>query len=137
MVLRKSGGNHCHVNAVGIPSQAAAGARKVWEDLAAAAGFSLRHLPPAAGEAGRAALQDVVGDGEYFRALLPDGSSLVHPIAHGERHPLSFGRDALASLAGAPERADWKACAVPVAEERARAEAFKERFARFDPLMQG
>ena len=29
MTLRKSGGNHCHVNALPIPAAAAAGARKV------------------------------------------------------------------------------------------------------------
>lgn len=29
MALRKSGGNHCHVNVLPIPAAAAAGARKV------------------------------------------------------------------------------------------------------------
>lgn len=45
-----------------------------------------------------------VGDGEYFVALLPDGSRLVHPIAYGERFPLNFGREVLAELAGVPEK---------------------------------
>jgi hypothetical protein len=45
-----------------------------------------------------------VGEGEYFVALLPDGSRLVHPIAFGERFPLSYGREVLAELAGVPER---------------------------------
>lgn len=45
-----------------------------------------------------------VGDGEYFVALLPDGSRLVHPIAYGERFPLNFGREVFAELAGVPER---------------------------------
>lgn len=45
-----------------------------------------------------------VGEGEYFLALLPDGSRLVHPIAYGERFPLNFGREVLAQLAGVPQR---------------------------------
>lgn len=45
------------------------------------------------GEAGREALRVAVGDGEYFLAILPDGSRLVHAITRGERHPLSFGRE--------------------------------------------
>jgi hypothetical protein len=28
-------------------------------------------------------MRDIVGDGEYFAAILPDGSRLVHPIAYG------------------------------------------------------
>lgn len=50
------------------------------------------------------ALTLAVAEGEYFLTLLPDGSRLVHPIAHGERFPLAFGREVLAELVGAPER---------------------------------
>lgn len=73
-----------------------------------------------------------MGDGEYFQALLPDGSYLVHPIAFGERHPLNYGREVLAELAGVPDRAEWKACAVTVEEERRRSEAFKASFKQYD-----
>lgn len=55
----------------------------MFERKAAQHGFQLTHLPPARGEAARDAVRDVVGDGEYFMALLPDGSRLVHPIARG------------------------------------------------------
>lgn len=134
MALRKSGGNHCHLNAIAVDAAAAQGAGPAFEKAAAAAGFSLTRLPPATGEAAREAVAAVVGDGEYFQALLPDGSRLVHPIAYGERHPLNFGREVLAALAGCPERADWKACAVPVDEERARTERFKAEFKAFDPM---
>ena len=33
-------------------------------------------------------------------------------ILQGERHPLNFGREVTAELAGVPERADWKNCQV-------------------------
>ena len=49
---------------------------------------------PAQGEAGREALRAIVGSGEYFVAMLPDGSRLVQPIPRGVRHPLNFGREA-------------------------------------------
>lgn len=63
------------------------------------------------GEAGRAAVRQVVGSGWYFLALLPDGSRMVLSITGG-KFPVSFGREVLAALAGAPERADWKTCQV-------------------------
>jgi hypothetical protein len=62
-------------------------------------------LPAATGEAARDALRAAVGEGEYFAALLPDGSRLVHPIPFGQRFPLDFGRQALAELAGR-----WRVC---------------------------
>ena len=64
------------------------------------------------GEGAQEALQKAVGDQEFFCALLPGGRRLVHVIERGVRHPLSFGRDMAAALAGAPDRADWKACQV-------------------------
>jgi hypothetical protein len=70
-------------------------------------------------------------------ALLPDGSRLVHPIAYGERHPLNFGREVLAELAGVPERGDWKACASGPGEEARRTAAFKAKFEPYDVMLQG
>lgn len=136
MALRKSGGNHCHFNAIAVSAAAGAGAAEAFTAAAARQGFEMKQLPPATGEAARAALKEAVGEGEYFVALLPDGSRLVHPIAFGERFPLSFGREVLAGLVGAPEKADWKNCAVSPAEETARCEVFKEAFKPFD-IMSG
>ena len=53
-----------------------------------------------------------MGSGEFFQVVLPDGSRLAHAISAGSKHPLSFGRDVAAQLAGVPARADWKACQV-------------------------
>ena len=64
------------------------------------------------GEGAQEALQQAVGDHEFFCALLPNGRRLVQVIERGVRHPLSFGRDVAAALAGAPDRADWKTCQV-------------------------
>jgi hypothetical protein len=58
------------------------------------------HMPTRAG----LLVLPAVGEGEYFLALLPDGSRLVHPIAFGERFPLNYGREVLAELAGVPHR---------------------------------
>ena len=64
------------------------------------------------GEEGRLALRDAVGDGEYFQVIFPDGSRMVHTIRPGQKHHLPFGREAAASVAGVPARADWKSCQV-------------------------
>jgi diadenosine tetraphosphate (Ap4A) HIT family hydrolase len=140
MALRKSGGNHCHINAIAVPAAAAKDAREAFERAAKRRGIEgLTHLGPSTGEAARDALRAVLGGGEgaeYFVALLPDGSRLVHPIPYGERFPLDFGREVLAELAGAPQRADWKACKVGPEEERARVERFKAAFESYD-IMQG
>jgi hypothetical protein len=50
---------------------------------------------------------------------------------------MDLGRQALAELAGVPERADWKACkAAGPEEEAAVTEAFKASFAKYDPMQQ-
>ncbi|KAL4423189.1 hypothetical protein ABPG77_000322 [Micractinium sp. CCAP 211/92] len=133
MKLRKSGGNHCHLNAIAVPAAAAKQARAAFERAAERHGFSFTHLPKVADDAAaREQLRTAVGEGEYFLALLPDGSRLVHPIAYGERFPLNFGREVLAQLAGVPQRADWKACESSKREEEARTERFKAAFQPYD-----
>ena len=37
---------------------------------------------------------------------------LMQVVKGGDRHPLAFGREVLASLGGVPDRADWRACQV-------------------------
>lgn len=132
MTLRKSGGNHCHVNAIAVPAMKVEIIKTAFEDIAQRHGFSLHYLPPTSGEEAKQQLKEVVGEGEYFVGLLPDGSRLVHSIAYGERHPLSYGREVLAHLVKAPERADWKICAVSPNEEIARCDAFKGIFSKYD-----
>lgn len=133
MALRKSGGNHCHINCIGIPTVAASKARETFEKLAVQHGFEFQHLPKAATDDDACQqLHQVVGEGEYFVALLPDGCRLVHQIQYGERHPLTFGREALAQLVGQPERAEWKLCAVSEEKEVARCEGFKTAFSKYD-----
>lgn len=133
--LRARGGNHAQINALAVPAERVAGATAALLAAADAAGVALVRVPgPArAGEPSRGALRDAVGDGEFYVATAPDGSRYAAPVPRGERHPLSFGRDAAAAVAGAPERADWKACQVAPPAEVARAEAFKAAFKAHDP----
>jgi len=51
--LRSKGGNHCHVNVLGVSPEAAGGALKVFEEQAAAAGFDLTHVPAKDGQLDR------------------------------------------------------------------------------------
>ena len=137
MRLKKSGGNHCHINVIAVPTAAGKNAATAFENAAAKHGFGFTRLPPLKGEEAREALAGVVHNGEYFIALLPDGSRLVHPIAYGERHPLNFGREVLAELAGVPHRADWKECQGSAEEEEQRTETFRAAFKDFDIMLQG
>ena len=55
-----------------------------------------------------------MGTGEYFLAIMPDGTRLVQTISGAMRHPIPFGREAAAEMAGVPHRADWKSCQASI-----------------------
>uniref|UniRef100_A0A383W3L9 RRM domain-containing protein n=1 Tax=Tetradesmus obliquus TaxID=3088 RepID=A0A383W3L9_TETOB len=131
--LRSKGGNHCHLNTIGISRAAGETAAEVFTQLASEAGLTLAAVPAVDGQMDMAALRELVGDAEYFLGLLPDGSGLAAPLVPGQRAPMQLGRQILAQLAGVPERADWKECtAAPEAEAEA-AEAFRQYFKQYDP----
>jgi hypothetical protein len=133
--LRARGGNHAQVNALGVPADSVKGAEAALLAAADVAGVALVRVPGPArgGEASRDALRDAVGDGEFFVATLPGGARYAAPVPRGARHPLTFGRDAAAAVAGAPDRADWRACQVAPPAEVERADAFKATFKAHDP----
>ncbi|KAG2442256.1 hypothetical protein HYH02_009740 [Chlamydomonas schloesseri] len=136
--LRNKGGNHCHINVLGVTPAAGRRAAEAFRAAASAAGYKLEHIPaPPRGTSPDELLKQLktaVGgpDSEYFMALLPDGSRLVRPLMRGERWPMTLGREVLADLAGVPERAGWKACALTPEEEAARVERFKQLFQPYD-----
>lgn len=136
MRLKKSGGNHCHINVIGMSLENANTAKSAFVNAAKRQGHSFTEVHEKGIHATQDAIREIVGDGEYFCAILPDGSRLVHPIQYGERHPLSFGREVLADLMGTPERADWKLCKVSTEEESENAGKFKSNFKSYDIMFQ-
>jgi hypothetical protein len=58
---------------------------------------------------------------------------MVHLLKNHIPFSIQFGRQALASLLGKPERLDWKVCMLTEEEDRADAQAFKAAFAPFNP----
>jgi hypothetical protein len=80
LAFHARGGNHCHVNFIGIPKDMAPKARGVFEQEAAKHGFTFEWLTPSEGVDSQTALHSLVGAGQYFMAHLPDGARLVHPI---------------------------------------------------------
>ena len=80
LAFRARGGNHCHLNFIGISKSQAAAAKQVLLEAAALNNFGFDSLDAASGAAGQRALQERVGNGQYFQAFLPDGSRLVHAI---------------------------------------------------------
>ena len=133
--LRGKGGNHCHINCLPVPADEADSVRQVFETKAAKAGFKFEAvLPPGAPQA---ALQQAAAGAEYFCVRLPDGTRLVHRMARGERHPMTFGRETIAAALGKPDRAAWKSCSMGSEEEETKVtNAFKEVFADYDPTQQ-
>lgn len=132
---RQPGGNHMHLNFVGVDDAAAGATKAAFVAAAKRAGFEWEVEIPAAqasGAAGRAALQEAVGKGEFCAVVLPDGGKLVHAIGRGERHSMNFGREVLAGLLGEPDRANWQECKLERAEEEAKVAAFKELFKPFE-----
>ncbi|KAG1653851.1 hypothetical protein FOA52_009081 [Chlamydomonas sp. UWO 241] len=145
LVLRKSagGGNHAHINAIGVPRARAEGARDTFAKALSAAGLGefveleAGPGPSAAQSSLRAALTPPAGQSmtpEYFQVILPDGVRLLKVLQRGEpRFPLNLGREVLACLAGCQERADWKQCSRTDAETAAASDAFKEMFKEHEP----
>eukprot|EP00955_Chlamydomonas_euryale_P060622 357773-Chlamydomonas_euryale.AAC.8 len=107
LVLRKSGGggNHAHINVIGVPLAAAGDARESFESALAAAGLGeftaieAGATPAESQTKLRSVLTPPAGSSftpEYFQVLLPGGIRLVKVIQRGERFPLNLGRERLA-----------------------------------------
>eukprot|EP00878_Enallax_costatus_P027359 GHUV01029440.1.p1 GENE.GHUV01029440.1~~GHUV01029440.1.p1 ORF type:complete len:107 (+),score=24.60 GHUV01029440.1:886-1206(+) len=96
------------------------------------AGLAATHIPATDGQLDMAALQQAVGDNEYFLGVLPDGSGLAAPLIPGQKAPMQLGRQMLAKLAGVPERADWKACTANPEQEKEAADKFRDYFKPYD-----
>uniref|UniRef100_A0A8H7Y5J6 CCHC-type domain-containing protein n=1 Tax=Psilocybe cubensis TaxID=181762 RepID=A0A8H7Y5J6_PSICU len=73
------------------------------------------------------------GRGSYFKVDLPDGRKMVHLIKDRVPFSIQFGRQALVSLLGTPDRMDWKACMLSEEQDRADAQEFKSAFAPYNP----
>jgi hypothetical protein len=80
LAFHSRGGNHCHLNFIGITADQAVSAQEKITSAAFARDFSLSHLRKQDGAEGQQALKGLVGTGQYFQAFLPDGSRLVHPV---------------------------------------------------------
>ena len=131
----KEGGNHCHVNAIGVPAEAAGALEENFQKVAQTSGFKFEAFDPEEGGdefAVREQLRDRVGDMEYVIVGLPGGRMLAHPILRGERLPMNLARDAVASAAGRPERGDWKNCKSSPEEEEKLVAGLKSAFTQFD-----
>jgi len=94
--------------------------------------IDFRRIGAASGEK---ELRAAVGDSEYVAIELPDGSTLLHVLARGERHQMQFCREALACALGAPERADWKQCLLSAEETASNVDELKGLFKGFDVIM--
>ncbi|GAA5868473.1 hypothetical protein JCM8547_006285 [Rhodosporidiobolus lusitaniae] len=134
-VARAGGrGGHAHVQICPIPRSLASEAHSTFLTQGSKANLTFHDIPDVA-----AFYSDAENDTEhpanrdYLKVDLPGGKSLVHWIERGVPFSLQFGRETLALLLHAPERADWKQCTVPQEQEKRDTQAFKKAFAAFDP----
>ncbi|GAA5978468.1 hypothetical protein JCM10908_004366 [Rhodotorula pacifica] len=135
-VARSTGkGGHAHVQICPIPASLASQAEKVFLEQGHKFNYAFEEVSDPSTFHSRAAGDDAEGKErtEYFKVDLPGGKSLVHWINAGTPFSLQFGRETLAALLHAPDRADWKRCAKPDAEEKKDAQRFKQAFKSFDP----
>ncbi|EIN07103.1 hypothetical protein PUNSTDRAFT_104608 [Punctularia strigosozonata HHB-11173 SS5] len=131
-VGRLSGrGGHAHVQAVPVPLNLKERVQEAFTEHGRAKGIQFE-----VDDAEAAMTSCKTDNRSYFRVDLPDGRVMVHLMPEHGRFDLQFGRFALTSLLGIPNRLDWKACVQPEEEDRADAEAFKMAFAPFDQTMQ-
>ncbi|GAA5862307.1 hypothetical protein JCM3774_004858 [Rhodotorula dairenensis] len=135
-VARSTGkGGHAHVQICPIPASLATQAEKVFLEQGSKFNYDFEEVPDPSSFHARAAGGDDSGKErtEYFKVDLPGGKSLVHWIKAGTPFSLQFGRETVAVMLNAPDRADWKRCAKPDAEEKKDAQRFKQAFKSFDP----
>ncbi|BGO89644.1 hypothetical protein NBRC10512_001503 [Rhodotorula toruloides] len=132
-VARSAGkGGHAHVQICPIPSSLASEAESTFLTQGAKFNYDFEEIAEPSTFHARAE-QDGKGT-EYFKVDLPDGKSLVHWLKPGTPFSLQFGRETLALLLHAPDRADWKRCAKPDDEEKKDGQRFKNlAFKAFDP----
>ena len=116
--------SHCHFQVIPVPGDKEAGAAEHFRTAGDTHNVALVPRPQWRED----------GDlDQYVWFEVPAHSSLLlHKVPPRQRHPLNFCREAVATLLGMPERADWKDCALTVDEETQMAGAFKKIFAPYD-----
>ncbi|GAA5987164.1 hypothetical protein JCM11641_002151 [Rhodosporidiobolus odoratus] len=139
-------GGHAHVQICPIPASLTSEASSTFETQAQKYGYDLEEITSTSDFYAKA---NEDGKGcEYFKVDLPDGRSLVHWIKPGGNgaqqqgaggpkggFSLQFGRETLAILLHAPDRADWKKCVKDDQVEKKDCQEFKKAFKSFDPSM--
>ena len=146
-------GGHAHVQVVPLPNKLKDKVENAFITEGRSQGIDFEEDAEGAMEACQG------GRGGYFRVDLPDGRKMVHLIKDHVPFGIQFGRSVtfsffsnagrtsclttaslpcssrqvLVNLLNAPERLDWKACALSEDEDRADSAAFKTAFAPFDP----
>eukprot|EP00741_Cyanophora_paradoxa_P003247 tig00000691_g3155.t1 len=126
--VQTKGAAHFHLQVVPVPEKLAPKVQEVYEKEGGRHRIGFEKILPFEDLKKQLGPRD-----QYFLVELPTGDRLLHRVPGGARHPLQFGREALAVLINKPERGDWKACVVDEDEEKAMAGRFRDRFAPFEP----
>ena len=141
--VRTRGSAHAHIQAFGVPAEAAARAVETFHEVGRDSGIAFAEVP-AADEEGAPTLAQLAGSDQYFCAELPAPAKgrdatvrLFHKVPRHGAHPLQFGRKAVCTLLGCMDRLRWNNCAQSEGEETAAAEAARQAFGPHDFSLAG
>lgn len=128
--METKGGYHTHVQCVPIPRGLTTKLQSTMMAHANASGFELR---PVQSDLGIQAM--ISDDDNYFYAeICGDRQTLrfVYRAEEGQKVPLQFGREVLASVLNKPDLAHWKSCLLDKDQETEFAEEFRKSFGEFE-----
>ncbi|KAJ9183815.1 hypothetical protein P3X46_007622 [Hevea brasiliensis] len=127
-------GTHANLQAAPVPSSRVAAVQDIFNMAADKLGFKFVAMKFDNNSDGRKWLRAQFDRNySFFYVELPDGTILSHLIEENERFPVQFGREVLAGLLNAPERADWRTCKLSKEEETKMVEEFQKKFEELDP----
>jgi hypothetical protein len=131
--LQTRGARHTHVQVIPVPNDKAAGVREAFEEKGAALGVFFESLT-----AGTTLREMGLREEEQYMYVEVPGlggkgvARLLYRLPPGGKLPLTFGRDVMADLLGAPGKVNWKNCQLGREEEAAMVEGLKARWEKWD-----
>jgi diadenosine tetraphosphate (Ap4A) HIT family hydrolase len=128
--METKGGYHTHVQCVPIPRGLTTKLQATMMAHAQACGFELRTVQSDLG------IQAMISDEDnYFYAeICGDRQThrFVYKAEEGQKVPLQFGREVLASVLNKPDLAHWKSCLLDKDQETEFAAEFRKSFGAFE-----
>ncbi|XP_078438786.1 cwfJ-like family protein / zinc finger (CCCH-type) family protein [Wolffia australiana] len=123
---------HANLQVVPVPLSKASNVERAFGFAAKNLGFEYTVTKPGHGRGAREKLREQFdGRSNFFYVELPDGTILSYAVEDEGKFPVQFGREVLAGLLNAADKADWRNCNMDKEEESRMAEGFRDGFEEF------